>query len=670
MRTRLAAVLAGMAMLGALAATALGQVPEAPPLNLEINSGEEILATPDRVEVAGTTDAPPGSRVTVTLGGTTGAAAVDERGVWRVAWPGPLAPGSYTVLVEVVADDGRSARAEQQLHVARLPRRPPGEVAPVYAAPERARDAEFRAETDRWRVTPPPYELDARPGRWDPYNQNVLKGDFPIRGDDLFFVLTAVSDTLVEARTLPTPAGVSTAGRTIDFFGGREQLFATQLVLVSGDLFRGDTAFRPFDWRVKATLAANLNHLEVEENALVHPDVRRGTTRTDEHAALQELFFEWKLADLTPAYDFVSLRAGIQPFTSDFRGFLFSDLDLGVRLFGNFAANRYQFNLAFFERLEKDTNSGLNTLALRDQEVAVLNLYRQDFPVPGHTAELSLHYLRDQASFHFDDNGFLARPDPVGDLTPHAIEAVYLGYAGAGHLGRWNVDSALYFVTGEDSLNPIAGRRLVERGGELVFEEEVDVEAWMAALELSIDRDWLRPKLAYFYASGDGDLNDRDAEGFDAIFDRPNFAGGGTSFWNRMAIKLAGTGVTLVNRGSLLPDLKTSREEGQPNFVNPGLHLASLGLDLELTPKLRAVATANYLRFDRTEVLEGLLFQAPIAREIGWDLSLGARWRPYLNQNVVVLAGVAGFLPGRGFEQIFDDDGALWQAFSTLTLTF
>jgi len=120
-----------------------------------------------------------------------------------------VVPGSYTVLVEVVADDGRSARAEQQLHVARLPRRPPGEVAPVYAAPERARDAEFRAETDRWRVTPPPYELDARPGRWDPYNQNVLKGDFPIRGDDLFFVLTAVSDTLVEARALPTPARIT-----------------------------------------------------------------------------------------------------------------------------------------------------------------------------------------------------------------------------------------------------------------------------------------------------------------------------------------------------------------------------------------------------------------------------------------------------------------------------
>lgn len=554
----------------------------------------------------------------------------------------------------------------------RLPRRPLGEAAPAYAEPPAPPTGEdFQEQTDRWRVTPPPYELNAAPaGRWDPYNQNVWKGDFPIRGDDLFLVLTGVSDTLFEGRTLPTPSGVSTAGESITFFGGDRQLFATQLVLVSADLFRGDTAFRPFDWRVKGTLAANLNYLDVEENAVVNPDVRRGTSRTDSHVSLEELFVEKKLADLSPAYDFVSVRAGIQPFTSDFRGFLFSDLDLGVRLFGNFDSNRWQANVAFFERLEKDTNSGLNTFARRKQQVAVANVYRQDFPRLGHTAELSLHYLRDGPSFHFDDNGFLARPDPVGDLTPHQVEVVYFGYAGAGHFGRVNVDSALYLAAGHDSLNPIAGRQLVEQGGELVFEEEVDVRAAMAALELSIDRDWYRPKVAVFYASGDDDLNDRDAEGFDAIGDRANFAGGGFSFWNRMAIKLAGTGVTLVNRGSLLPDLKTSREEGQPNFVNPGLRLVSVGLDAELTPKLKTIATANYVSFDQTEVVEGLLFQAPIDRELGWDVSVGARWRPYLNQNVVVLGGIAAFRPGRGFRQIFERKSELFHAFTTVTLTF
>jgi hypothetical protein len=644
----------------------------APSWRVDVNGGREVLATPDRVVLRGTTDARPGSLVAVTVDGTTHSTTVTARGEWLLVWPQTLVPGSYAVVAEVATGDGRRGRGEGTLLVRRLPRRPIGDAAPAYAAPPAPpRGEDFQEQTDRWRITPPPYELNATPaGRWDPYNQNVWKGDFPIRGDDLFLVLTGVSDTLLEGRTLPTPAGVSTADETITFFGGDRQLFASQLLLVSADLFRGDTAFRPFDWRVKGTLAANLNHLDVEENAVVNPDVRRGTSRTDSHLSLEELFVEKKLADLSPAYDFVSVRAGIQPFTSDFRGFLFSDLDLGVRLFGNFDSNRWQGNLAFFERLEKDTNSGLNTFARREQQVAVANLYRQDFPRPGHTVELSVHYLRDGPSFHFDDNGFLARPDPVGDLTPHEVEVVYLGYAGAGHFGRVNVDSALYFAAGRDSLNPIAGRQLVEQGGQLVFEEEVDVRAVMAALELSIDRDWYRPKIALFYASGDDDLNDRDAEGFDAISDRANFAGGGFSFWNRMAIKLAGTGVTLVNRGSLLPDLKTSREEGQPNFVNPGLRLVSVGLDAELTPKLKTIATANYASFDQTEVIEGLLFQAPIDRELGWDVSVGARWRPYLNQNVVVLGGIAAFRPGRGFRQIFERKSELFHAFTTVTLTF
>jgi len=666
----LAAALALLATTTLPEETRAQETPATAAWTLAIAGGEELLATPDHVVVRGTTDAPPGSTVTVSIGDAAHSAPVVARGEWLLTWPQALAPGTYSVTAEVATADGRRGRAEATLAVARLPRRAAGEVSPAYAQPERPREEDFQAQTDRWRITPPPYELNAKPGRWDPYNQNVWKGDLPIRGDDLFFVATGVSDTLVEARTLPTPAGVSTSDTTVTFFGGDRQRFATQLFLVSGDLFRGDTAFRPFDWRVKGTLAVNVNYLGVEENGIVDPDVREGTTRTDGHVSLEELFVEKKLADLSPAYDFVSLRAGVQPFTSDFRGFLFSDLDLGVRLFGNLSSNRWQWNVALFDRLEKDTNSGLNTFALRDQQVAVINVYRQDFPHLGHTAELSVHYLRDEASFHFDENGFLARPDPVGDLTPHEVEVVYLGYAGAGHFGRVNVDSALYYAIGHDSLNPIAGRQLVERGGELVFEEKVDVRAVIAALELSMDRDWYRPKLAFFYASGDDELNDRDAEGFDAIADRPNFAGGGFSFWNRMAIRLAGTGVTLVNRGSLLPDLRTSREEGQPNFVNPGLRLVSVGLDLELTPKLKVVVTANHLRFDRTEVLEGLLFQAPIDEAIGWDVSVGARWRPFLNQNVVVLGGLAGFRPGRGFTQIFEQEGELYQAFSTLTLTF
>jgi hypothetical protein len=317
------------------------------------------------------------------------------------------------------------------------------------------------------------------------------------------------------------------------------------------------------------------------------------------------------------------------------------------------------------ERLEKETNSGLNRFEWRDQQVAVANLYRQDFPVLGLTSQASVHYLRDEPTFQFDRNGFLARPDPAGSATPHEIEAIYLGVAAFGHVGRINVDGALYYVTGDDSLNPIAGP------GRLPgVEDEVEIDAGMAALELSIDKDWYRPKIGIFYATGDDDPTDRDARGFDAIFDNPAFAGGGFSYWNRLGVRLGGTAITLVNRGSLLPSLKSSKEEGQPNFVNPGLLLGTAGVDLEVTPKLRMVATLNHLRFDTTETLELLLFQGDLDEEIGWDLSLGGRWRPFLNENVVVLGGAAAFLPGDGFEQIYEDDSALFLAFTNLVLTF
>jgi len=659
------AALAALESLAGLPAGALQEPasPAAPAIT--INGDRPLWSAVPQVTIAGTAAAPAGTRIEVAIGGTTHGAAVGADGGWSLVWPEPLAAGTYTVTATLPGAAGAAGGGEQTSQPlvvqlpGRLPRRPLLEpAAEPYVPREAAAERDFQEATDRWRIVPPPYELNVRGRRWDPYNQNRWKGDFPVRGNDLFLNLTAVSDTLAEGRTVPTPSGVSTdRPGSIEFFGDDGQLLGNQALLLSADLFKGDTAFRPIDWRIKGTVAVNLNYVAVGENAVVKPDVRDGTDRTRGFVALQELFGEVKLADLSPHFDFVSLRAGVQPFASDFRGFVFTDTNLGLRLFGNLHSNRTQWNLAVFERLEKDTNSGLNTFEWRDQRVAVANVYRQDFLAKGYTAQVSLHYLRDDATFKFDKNGFLARPDPVGAFTPHAIEAIYLGWAGFGHAGRLNVDHALYVVGGDDSLSPISGR-------------PVDIAAGMAALELSLDRDWLRPRLAFFYSTGDDDPTDADAGGFDAIFDNPAFAGGGFSFWNRLGIRLAGTGVALVNRGSLLPDLTSGKEEGQPNFVNPGLLLLSVGLDAELTPKLKAVVTVNHLRFDRVEPLELVLFQAPIDEEIGWDLSLGARWRPWLNNNVAIVAGVAGLLPGDGFADIYEDDDALVSAFGTLTLTF
>ena len=113
---------------------------------------------------------------------------------------------------------------------------------------------------------------------------------------------------------------------------------------------------------------------------------------------MQEAFLEKRLFSEEAHFDFTSLRLGIQRFTSDFRGFVFSDEQPGARLFGTFHNNIFQYNLAYFDMLEKDTNSGLNRWRMRQQQVAVANLYIADFLTKGYTLNLSALYNHDQPS--------------------------------------------------------------------------------------------------------------------------------------------------------------------------------------------------------------------------------------------------------------------------------
>lgn len=536
------------------------------------------------------------------------------------------------------------------------------EPSPVPRPPGRARDDTCIADhscmasdvleaiPDRWRI------VDALEGYelrwWDPYNRNKLKADRPVREGGWFFNLSAVSDTVYELRDVPTPVGSSTTGDpgSVEVFGTQDQWAIVQNIAAEFVYYKGNTVFQPPDWEFRFTPVVNINHVELDEVLGVDVNPAEGTDRTDGHVGIQAAFVDKHLRNVSERYDFDSLRIGIQPFSSDFRGFLFQDNQLGVRLFGTRANNRYQYNLAWFRRLEKDTNSGLNDVSqdLREDDVFVANLYWQDMPVPGFTSQVTVLHNRnaEDDEAHFNTNGFIERPSSLGIEKPRKYDVTYAGYNGDGHFGRFNLTASAYYAYGETT------------PGTFV-DDTIDVRASFAAAEVSIDFDWIRARLSLLYGSGDDDPFDDEDNGFDAIFENPQFAGADTSYWIRQSVPLIGGGrVALSGRNGVLNSLRSSKEEGQSNFTNPGIQLIGVGADFDVLPELRISANWNYLRFDTTEVLEVARNQAPIDEEIGHDVSIALTWRPMMSQNIVVRGSYARLLPGRGFRDLFPDEDA------------
>ncbi len=510
----------------------------------------------------------------------------------------------------------------------------------------------FKPVPDRWRgILPPPKSVI------DPYNQNILKGDYPIIGQNVFFVLTATADNLFEAASSPIPSGLSTAQPfSQSFFGRNERFFLNENLKITMEIYKGNVAFKPRNWELKVTTVLNYNYINFRENNNVNINVRKGDNRSDRHIALQELSIEKHLFDFNRNFDFISFRGGIQFFNSDFRAFIFEDFNLGARLFGNAGSNRFQYNLVYFRMLEKDTNSELNTVFdNREQDIVIANLYKQDFLTLGYTTQFSFHYNHDKPTVHFDENGIPVRPSVLGNVLPHDIKAYYLGWTGDGHFGRLNINHAFYQVLGEDSFNSLAGH-------------EIDINAQMAALELSVDKDWMRFKISGFFSSGDSDPMDDTGRGFDAILDAPFFAGGPFSYWNLQGIRLQG--VSLVNKLSLVPNLRSNKIEGQANFVNPGLLLLNAGYDAELTPKLKTLININYLRFHDTAALAHFVNQPAIGNDIGIDYSIGFLYRPFLNNNAIFKFGAAALTPLSGFNDLYESPPTLFSLFSSLILTY
>jgi len=561
--------------------------------------------------------------------------------------PAPVRPGSSR-------DDSSGAPPPR-------PRERPSRIAtPTYE--NELPDYEFVAVPDRWRIVE---NLGVNERWYDPYNQNTLKADRPIPGtEDWFFNLNLVYDGFVEPRRIPTPTGVAgDKGRETDLFGDSNQLAWAHNFITSLSVLQGDTTFRPPDWEFRVTTAINVNHAQINQLGVLRVDPRENNERYDWFVGLQEAFVDKHLWNRTDRFDFDSLRVGIQPFNADFRGFLFESSEPGVRLFGNFGNNRAQYNLAVFGRLNKDTNSGLNNVqSWRDDYTAIANFYYQDFPVLGFNVEaiFAANINRESDRFDYDDNSNLVIPAPVGLGRGHDYEVYYIGFGGDGHIDRLNLTYMLYGALGQDDFNSIAQR-------------SQDIRSFFAAIEASVDFDWMRYKAFFLYSMGDDDPYDGTAQGFDTILDNPNFAGATTSFWQRQQIPFVfGGGVALSGVNSIVPSLRSSKFEGQSNFVNPGLWQVGAGADFDVLPQLRLLTNVSWLSWDSVQVLEILRQQQRISREIGWDLSAGLIYRPLFSNNIVLRVSGAVLIPVIGYQERFPERcrEPPFSVLANLTLTF
>jgi hypothetical protein len=492
------------------------------------------------------------------------------------------------------------------------PWEPLGAAGPKTIEPLDAGDEEFVPMPDRWRFPWPRYDrYDPKSSTpyvegstFDPFNQHVAKADYPVFGNHTFLNLNLQSASTLNPRT------VAAGGR-------RDQFFTNQNFVMGAELFGGTTVFEPKRWAARVTTVANFNFLA--NNTLNPFDSRRGNSRL----AVEEAFVEKRLKVLSPNFDFLSLRVGMQNLTTDFRGFLFSENQLGIRLFGNLNSNRDQYNIAIFSLRQRDEASQLHSFDNRRQTVFVFNWFRQDFLTKGYTALFNFHQNADRGRV-------------TGDRD--ALDVSYLGFHGDGKWGRLNVNHAFYQAFGRDKRNRFSGAR-------------ESINAQMAAFEGSLDRDWVRWRGSFFFASGDGDVGDGTARGFDMIQDNPNFAGGPFQFWTQQATVVGGAAGLLKNKFSLLPNLRNKFND-RANFVNPGLLLWNAGADFRVTPKLKLVTNLSYLRFANTGALEQITGRPDLGSGIGTDLSVGAKFRPFLNENLFFVYGAAVMFPHGGYARL------------------
>ena len=253
----------------------------------------------------------------------------------------------------------------------------------------------------------------------------------------------------------------------------------------------------------------------------------------------------------------------------------------------------------------------------RDDWILHANLFRQDFPFVGLTSQASVTWNinRERGEIEVDDNGFPVRPALFGNLRARNYDAFYLGYIADGRIGRLNLTASAYALLGSDRNNVFTGR-------------DGAAASFFFAAEPSFDFNWIRIRGAALFASGDGEPYRRSSSAASTRSSRirsspaPTPATGSA----RPSPSPAAPARSRINgRNGMLQSLRSSKEQGQSNFVNPGTMLLGVGADFDITPQLRVCGQRQPSvvppapRCSRPCAMQGT-----IRRDIGWDVSAAA----------------------------------------------
>lgn len=485
---------------------------------------------------------------------------------------------------------------------------------------------EIRPVQTRWRT----YNLEGVPeysyNILDPYHQNLLKADYPLKGD-WFLELGALNTVIFKTRRNLDFSRVfadQIAAGTLDFFTINN--FMAENLIFGAEIRRHEDAFVPSNFRLRVNGVVD-----------VRRDINAFLDSSADNLHLFDAFADIRLADLGDHnFDLLFLRGGFQAFKSDFHGLIFNDVGLGGRLFGEAKKNRLRYDVAYYKLFQKNPISGFIDLRKPSRhQVAIARLTWEDFLFAGWNSEWTFHYNRDHRNV-------------PGAPFSSDLDTFYGGASFNGHIGRWIFNPAAFVVIGHaDHL-------------ESGVPAQHSVAAWLGLLDIQYPLDFVKLRAGYAYASGDANPGDRHDTGFDSISDGVVLFGGPLSYWVGENIRF-GRG-DFVRANSLFPSFRGVNEPA--SYINPGLQLFNGGAEFNFTPRVQTAVNVNYMRFVETGAYTNRIII--VDQDAGVELNVFVRWKPFLremNENLLFDTGFSILQPMEGLKQAFQSGQMVYSTF-------